>query len=209
MLEAYEALLDDDERRRADALRSPRRRRRFIVAHGAVRVILGGCLAAPPAQLRWRRGRHGKPELAGAWTGRQVNLSHSGGLAMVAVSGRRPVGVDIQRLRSGLAPERLAARYYPEPEAGFVAAAARPVERADRFFRLWARKEACVKAVGGRLMQGMILPVTGALVYDPTGALAGPLRVHDIPAPAGFRAAVALTGSHPFLVTRHTFRALG
>lgn len=174
------------------------------MAHGAVRVILGGCLAAPPGQLRWRRGRHGKPELAGAWTGRQVNLSHSGSLAMVAVSRHRPVGVDIQRLRSGLAAERLAARYYPEPEAALVTTAG-PADRADRFFQLWARKEACVKATGGRLMQGMILPVTGDLVHDPTGVLATPLRVSDVPAPAGFRAAVALAGAQPFQVTQHAY----
>lgn len=203
-LAELESLLDEDERRRLDALRRPQPRRRFIAAHGAVRVIVGGCLAAPPEQLRWRRGRHGKPGLAGAWTGRQVNLSHSGRLAVVAVCERRPVGVDIQRLPPGFDPDRLAARYFPEPEAGFVAAA-RPADRADRFVRLWARKEACVKAAGGRLMQGMILPVTRNPVCDPGGALPGPYRVRDVPAPPGFRAAVALAGAQPFRVTHHAY----
>jgi 4'-phosphopantetheinyl transferase len=205
VLAALESLLDDDERRRVAALRSPRLRRQFIAAHGAVRVIVGGCLAAPPEQIRWRRGEHGKPELAGAWTGRQVNLSHSGGLVLVAVSERRPVGVDIQHSPPRLDPARFAARFYPAPEARSVASAGEPADRADQFVRLWTRKEACVKAAGGRLMQGMALPVTDPLVHDPTGALPGHYRVRDVPAPRGFHAAVALAGAQPFQVTQHTY----
>src|SRR5436853_48947 len=70
--------LDDDERARAQALRRDTDRRRFVVAHGALRMIVGDSIGAPPAEIRWRRGVHGKPELDGRWTGVQVNLSHSG-----------------------------------------------------------------------------------------------------------------------------------
>ena len=62
-------LLDDGERERADALIYPASRRRFIAAHGAFRVILGRRLGVPPASLRWQRGPHGKPELAGPGRG--------------------------------------------------------------------------------------------------------------------------------------------
>jgi 4'-phosphopantetheinyl transferase len=208
-------LLDEDERRRLAALRRPELRRRFVAAHGAVRVIVGGCLGAPPEHIRWRAGRHGKPALAGAWTGRQVNLSHSDDLAVVAVAERRPVGVDIQRLpRPGLDVVRLAARFYPGPETRFVASASGPAARADRFVRLWARKEACVKAAGARLMAGMPLPIlagrdrlpaTGALVCDPTGTLPGHYLVRGVPVPPGFRAAVALAGDEPYRVVQHRY----
>jgi 4'-phosphopantetheinyl transferase len=214
VLAELESLLDDDERRRVEALRRPQLRRRFVAAHGAVRVIVGEYLGAAPEHIRWRTGRHGKPELAGAVTGRQVNLSHSDDLAVVAVAEQRPVGVDIQRLPPSLDVVRMAARFYPEPETRFVASARTPAAQADRFVRLWARKEACVKAAGGRLMEGMPLPVrggldrlpaTGALVCDPTGTLPGQYLVRDVPVPPGFRAAVALAGTRPYRVVRHRY----
>jgi 4'-phosphopantetheinyl transferase len=201
------AVLDDRERQRASQRCADRSRRRFVAAHGAARLIVGERLGVPPEQLRWRRGEHGKPELAGDRTGLRVSLSHSGELAMVAVAGHRPVGVDIQRLPGGLPAERLAARYFSGAEARWVAEAEGAGAQVDRLVRLWVRKEACVKAAGGRLMQGMRLPVgtagAAALVADPSRALPGPWLVNDVPAPRGFRAAVALAGAGPYRVARH------
>src|SRR5262245_57471266 len=67
--------LDEDERRRADAIAVELLRRRFVTAHGAARLILAAHLGVAPAEIRWRRGEHGKPELVGQSL--QVNLSHS------------------------------------------------------------------------------------------------------------------------------------
>ena len=81
---------------------------------------------------------------------------------------------------------------------------------AGRFARLWCRKEACVKAHGGRLAEGLHLPVhlLGPLVVrDPAGTLPGTCRVRDVPAPAGYRAAVALSGDQPFVVRWQVWRA--
>lgn len=215
VLAVLAALLDPSERERAAGLPDQPARARFVAAHGALRSIVGQWLGAPPEQLRWQRGRHGKPELTGRWTGAQVNLSHSGTLAMVAVTDRRPVGVDVQELAGvRLDPARLAERYFPGPEAESVAAAGGPARRADRLARLWTRKEACVKAAGGRLTQGLRLPVTGPpapgagrVVRDPAGPLPGPFLVRDVPAPDGFRAAVALAGVDRYRVLRHRWVA--
>jgi hypothetical protein len=51
----------------------------------------------------------------------------------------------------------------------------------------------------------MTLPVTDTLVRDSTGALPGQYRLHDVPVPPGFCAAVALAGGHPFQVNQHTY----
>jgi 4'-phosphopantetheinyl transferase len=207
VLAELEVLLDDEERERAGGMADPGARRRFVATRGVARTILAERLGAAPEQLRWQRGAHGKPELAGHWQGAQVSLSHSGELAMVAVTGRRPVGVDIQRRSDRLDARALATRYFPGPEARFVAAAGGPARQLDRLLRLWVRKEACVKAAGGRLVQGMRLPVAGGgpgvVVRDPTGTLPDPFLIRDLPVPAGFRAAVALTGAAPYRVARH------
>ena len=210
VIAGLELLLDDSERRRAGEFDRPAERRRFVAAHGAARIIIGLRLGAPPAALAWRHGPHGKPELAGAWTGAQMSLSHSGELAALAVTGTRRIGVDIQRLPTGIDVSRMSTRFYPPAETQYVLAATGPGEQAARFTRLWTRKEACVKVTGGRLVPGLMLPAAGpdqTLVSDPGGLLPGPYLVRDVPVPTGFCAAVALEGAQPYRVTRHRWPA--
>jgi 4'-phosphopantetheinyl transferase len=194
---SYREVLDDGERARAAAFASPRDRQRFTVAHGALRVLAGRELNAPPAALRWSAGRHGKPELAYPCSGLHTSLSHEAGLVAVAISGASVVGVDIARLAPGLDAVALSARFFPPDEAGHVAAGRDAGARADRFARLWARKEAVVKAAGGRLWPNLTIAVHGRDVVS-CAEPAGAHRVADVPAPAGYRAAVALAGAEPF-----------
>ena len=198
------SLLDDGERERARALAYSDSRRRFIAAHGAFRVILGRHLGVPPASLRWHVGPHGKPELA--MPGPRVSFSHSGDLAALATAPGRRVGVDIQQLLPRLEATRIAARFYPRQEAEFVASAVVPERQVARFTRLWARKEAYVKVAGGRLQPGLeqVIPPSGVVVdgVDGSGPPGGPCLVRDVPAPRGYRAAVAAEGTHAYDVIR-------
>ena len=193
-------VLDDGERARAGALRNPRDRQRFTVAHGALRILAARELGTEPAALTWIPGPHGKPGLAPPWSGLHTSLSHSGDMIAVAISAGRPVGVDIQHLVPGLDPAGLSARFFPPEEAGWVAAGPDSGARADRFAQLWARKEAVVKAAGGRLWPNLKIAVHGRDVVtcaEPQAAY----RVSDLPAPASFRAALALAGAAPFALT--------
>jgi 4'-phosphopantetheinyl transferase len=189
---ALAGMLDDEERERARAFQLDRDRRRYVAAHAAARVLLGRHLGVPPREVRWERAGGGKPTVAGV----QVNLSHSGRLAALALSRDRPVGVDVQRVRS-LDVTRMSARYYPAGEARYVAAGHAPDARRRRFFTLWARKEACLKATGGRLIPGLAVPVhrTG-VVRDGTVRYV----VRDVPVPDGYFAAVALVGPEAFRI---------
>ncbi len=192
-------VLDDGERARAAAFLGPRDRQRFTVAHGALRILAGHELEAPPAALSWAPGPHGKPVLAPPWSGLHTSLSHSGDRIAAAISTGRPVGVDIQHLVPGLEVAGLSARFFPPDEAGYVAAGRGASEQVDRFAQLWSRKEAVVKAAGGRLWPNLKIAVRGRDVVS-CAEPAGPHRVADVAAPPGFRAAVALTGAAPFAV---------
>jgi 4'-phosphopantetheinyl transferase len=195
----------------------PEHRRWFVAAHGAVRAILARHLDVPPDEIGWAYGPHGKPELAGALAparcGPHVSLSHSDGVALLAVAARR-VGVDIQRLPPRFDATGMALRYFPRAEAQYVAAAGESAAQIRRFIGLWARKEACVKVAGGRLMQGMALPVraadgpgrTGVVVHQPAAPVTGPYLVRDLAAPSGFRAAVAVEGAQGYGIARHRWR---
>ncbi|MFI2710642.1 4'-phosphopantetheinyl transferase family protein [Micromonospora sp. NPDC018662] len=193
------ALLDPDERARAAALGTPTLRDRFTVAHGALRALAGRAVGVPPGDLAWRRGRHGKPIPAGPGVGPHTSLSYSAGLVAVAISRHRPVGVDIEHLPSGRDPVGLAERFFHPAEARHVAAGTDAGERALRFTRLWVRKEAVVKAAGGRLWPNLAVPVhPGDVVacVEP----AGTYRLADLVTPSAYRMAVALPGDAPYAV---------
>lgn len=198
--------LGEQESRRADATANPADRRRYTVAHGALRLILARHLGARPGELAWRSGPHGKPELAGPWRGRtHFSLSGSGDLVLLAISAKRRVGVDLQILPSAVAAIRVARRFFPPAEAEYVVAGGRSLA-AHRFTMLWARKEACIKVYGGRLVDGMRLPARQASRFTldgRDGLLPGVLQVTDLRCPTGFRAALALEGEQLYHVARH------
>jgi 4'-phosphopantetheinyl transferase len=133
-----EALLSADERERAARLAD---RARWVVARAALRTVLARELRAPPETLRFALGAHGKPELPGAEL--RFNLSHSGDRALIAVAGAE-VGVDVERTaRRSRAVERTLT-------AGERAALTGP-DRHVELLRIWCRKEALAKALGGGL----------------------------------------------------------
>ncbi|MFD4655856.1 4'-phosphopantetheinyl transferase family protein [Kitasatospora sp. NPDC058444] len=188
-------LLDPDERARASRA-DPGLRERFTVVRGAVRQLVAARLGVHPTEPVWRYGPNGKPEPAGAG-GLRVSWSASGEVAVLALAEGRAVGVDVERLHEPRTAERMAARWFPFEEARFVAEPVDPAERAARFTMLWCRREACVKAYGGRLAQSFGVPVAGSspvLVADPGGLGAGPSRLCDVPVAGPFRAAVAVLG---------------
>ncbi|MEU4119542.1 4'-phosphopantetheinyl transferase superfamily protein [Kitasatospora sp. NPDC028055] len=190
--------LDAEERSRAERADAVRRNR-FTVVRGAVRELVAARLGIRPAEVVWRRGRYGKPEPVGAG-GLRVNWSAAEGLAVLALAEGRAVGVDVEPLREARLAERMAARWFPFEEARFVAEAAEPAERAARFTVLWCRREACVKAYGGRLAQALGVSVAGPSplsVADPGTLGAGPVGLCDVPVPEPYRAAVALLGGCP------------
>ncbi|ARI51188.1 hypothetical protein A6E92_02815 [Streptomyces sp. S8] len=208
-VESLAGLLDVRERARLETLRSAEHRRRFTVAHARTRQALGERLGLPAVRVRFRFGPHGKPGLDGDAEARDLrfSLTHSGELAVVALSRGREVGVDVEHLDPSRDPVRFAARWFPPDESAWVAGAAAQ-DRLPGCLRLWTRKEACVKATGGRLVQGLALPVGTAphpqTVKGPPG-FPGPWTVMDLPAGPAHAGAVALEGPRPFrLLERST-----
>jgi len=197
-VEPFAALLDADELRRAHSLRDERAAQRFVVAHGAVRSVLGRYLDTAGYALHWARGPNGKPYFDGPWRRWQWSLSRSGGHALLAVRLHDPVGVDLEQIRDGIRATALAGRYMPADEAAEVSG--QPDEAAQNvaYHRLLSRKEACVKAGGGRLLDGLRLGVLMPGIIEGTGAFAGQRwALRDLPAPPGFVATLATAGDRP------------
>lgn len=148
--------LSPDEQRRAARLYFARDRDHFIVARGVLRTLLGRYLNRDPGQLRFCYNPQGKPTLSresgGDWL--RFNLSHSHGLALVAVTRDREIGVDVEQIRSDLADEQIAERFFSMQEVARLRALP-PALQAEAFFNCWTRKEAYMKAQG----VGLSLPL--------------------------------------------------
>jgi Phosphopantetheinyl transferase len=140
--------------------------------------------------VSFRRGPHGKPYLNGSPL--QFNLSHSGGLALVAVS-LTEVGIDVEAARSTFDPVSLAARFLSAADAASLQALPEP-ERHDEFLRLWTRKEAALKAIGFGL---------GGLAMDLSG-----IPIHDIAPAPGYFGAVASIEPGPWTLALHPAESL-
>ena len=166
-----------------------------VVAHGAVRTVLAGYLGTAGHALRWARGPNGKPGFHGPWRQWQWSLSRSDGHALLAVCRHDPVGVDLERIRDHTPALALATRFLPADEAAAVAGQPDPLARSAVYHRLLSRKEACVKASGGRFLNGLRLSVLAPGVIEGAGPFAGQRwALRDLPAPPGYVATLATIG---------------
>lgn len=147
-----ESTLSTDESQRAARFHFPEDRSRYIVAHGSLRDILARYLRCESRELNFYTDDYGKPALKDHKL--EFNLSHSGEYALVAVTQKRKVGVDVELIRSDLEIENIASRYFSQSEVSELLAL--PSEqRVLGFFNCWTRKEAYIKAHGS----GLSLPL--------------------------------------------------
>lgn len=144
----FTTVLSSDEEDRAEEFYFERDRRRFIVGRGILRTLLSGYTGIPAAEVAFRYGMYGKPEL-GAHDGRQLhfNVAHTEALALFAFAWSGLVGIDVEHLRELPDWESIVRTCFPEDDRAKVRAAA-PEARRLEFFRAWTRQEARLKALG-------------------------------------------------------------
>ncbi len=155
--EPYYAMLSDDERNRSARFRFEKGRRRFVVARGALRELLGRYLDTDPGQIRFIYNAFGKPELHPDFGDRlRFNLAHSGDLAIIAMAPDAEVGVDVECIEG-----RGKSSYADIAQNFFSAAELDALSRVPRdlydqaFFSCWTMKEAYVKGRG----EGLAIPL--------------------------------------------------
>jgi 4'-phosphopantetheinyl transferase len=151
-VEYFATLLSTDETSRATRFHFENHRRRFIVARGTLRVLLGVHLDLPPAAVAINYGPTGKPHVAGHVPDIYFNVSHSGERALYAISRSRPVGVDIEFLTRNVDYNALSKRFFTPTELAALECCEEPT-RKTASLALWTRKEAIAKANGTGLPQ--------------------------------------------------------
>jgi 4'-phosphopantetheinyl transferase len=187
--------LSDEELARAKRIQNPEGRRSWVATRLFLRQVLARYAAGDPAALNFARRTSGKPYLPD-WPAPVpppfFSVSHTTDATLVAVSTTCEIGVDIEFVRDLPEVDALAERYLAADEAAWVQSEDGIRGRSTLFHRVWARKEAVLKALG----TGLSVPLSSFSVIgagegagaDP-GAGAGTL---DTEADAG-----AVDGASP------------
>ena len=153
---AYESLLTDEERTRAQRFMFAADRARFIIGRALARTMLTRHTGLPPREWQIVIDEHGRPEL-GRHDPRlpdlRFNLSHTDGLIACALTVGREIGVDVENVHRTVTYE-LPERFFSAREVADLRALPRD-EQDVVFFDYWTLKEAYIKARG----LGLALPL--------------------------------------------------
>jgi len=128
---------------------------RWIVARASLRRALSRYTGVRPEDIRFREGAHGKPALDGKITQLEFNLSHSSGVALIAVTRVAPVGVDVERIRNIADIDSIIRSQFSNRERAQILRIS-AADRLNAFYNCWTRKEAFIKAIGA----GLTTPLT-------------------------------------------------
>lgn len=139
--------LSADERQRADRFKDRFDSARFALARSAVRTILGRYLDTDPQALEFDYGTQGKPMLAPPHAWLSFNLSHSSDLGLLAVTAKRAIGADVEKLSPRSKLPEIARRVFTRKQLDTLNRA-----QGDAwlrvFFENWTALEAGLKARG-------------------------------------------------------------
>lgn len=146
---ALGALLSPAEQVGAESFKFDEDRNRYVIRRGLARLILSRYLEQLPAEIEFQYGAFGKPEvrLAGAGAPLYFNTSHSGEIAICAITSACPIGVDVERTREIPDTEETVRRFF-QPREVETFMALPTGSRLQAFYACWTRKEAVLKATG-------------------------------------------------------------
>jgi 4'-phosphopantetheinyl transferase len=191
------------ERARAERFYFEEDRKRFIVRHGILRMILRYYLGVGATELRFCYGWNGKPRVAHPFDNGTIffSMSSSTGLALFALTLDREIGVDIERIRNISEMDQIVERIFSLREKA-VFQKLPENQKKGAFFNCWTRKEAFVKATGDGLSRPLgkfeltVDPSEPArlLAIDGDRKSACRWSIHDLKPASGFAAAIAAEG---------------
>ena len=182
------SLLSTEEKIRAQCFYQLHDQKRFVTTRAALRRLLAQYVMESPHELCISAGQYGKPHLQ-RYPSITFNVSHAGDFALIALSTRGEVGVDIEQCHRDV--------------KGLDRYVLSPLERAlklwsdKHFIELWVTKEAILKALGfgiAEYLQAITVVPKGdgsyCIAYDrPEWAK---VSAWSIAVPADYSAAVAL-----------------
>lgn len=145
--------LSSEELARFNRYRSVSKQQQFLEARVFLKNTLSHYFSFKPNQWQFITGQYGKPALDWRLSGLQqdpqlsFNLSHTRDSLVLAVTRFNPVGIDIESLHRSRPWPKLAKRVCTKQEQADLAQLEEG-QQFSHFIKLWAYKEALLKAMG-------------------------------------------------------------
>ena len=134
----------EDELSVASRFNSELYRRNYISCHALLRLILARRLDMKPFDLTFNKGKDNKPGLT--CNSAYFNITHTAEAFAIATVKDFHVGIDLERIKPGIKIHHIIENYFSNEEKKFIFGFEK--EAINRFFLLWTRKEALLKALG-------------------------------------------------------------
>lgn len=154
-----------DEWKRAESYRQETTRRQFITGRILIRRALGFLLKTAPQEVPLEISEFGKPVLASK--GRNAfhfSIAHTQNHVFVAIAANQEIGVDLEHLRCPTRAQGVVEKFFTPNEKACLMQA-QGEEKRWLFTRIWALKEALVKAEGRGLFQSAMAKTTDTTVF--------------------------------------------
>lgn len=146
------AALTEGERAKINRLKHSKHRLRAVAMRVQLRHLLGVYLCVNPAEIVFQKAEFGKPFVPNVPI--SFSVSHSGSIALVAISLNNVVGIDVERWRELDNLSALVRRNFSSAEKTQWEEIADD-QREAVFFNIWSCKEAFIKATGRGLGMGV------------------------------------------------------
>lgn len=155
-LQEIQPTLSPDELQRAARFHFEKDRQRFVIVRGVLRDLLGCYLNLEPEKIEFTYNAYGKPSLAVQMNilDVQFNVSCSETIALIALTKKYQIGVDVEKIKIGLDLTTIVERFFSAYEVSVWRTIATDMQT-SAFFDCWTRKEAYIKARG----KGLSLPL--------------------------------------------------
>jgi 4'-phosphopantetheinyl transferase len=154
------SILSPEEIKRAKRFHFEKHRERFIITHYFLRHILSLYIGLAPSEITFYFGDHGKPYLKHDQKDIYFNLSHSDNIAILGLICHKEIGVDIEKIETK-SKMNVAKRFFNEDEYAYLLGLPKNKQNIE-FYKLWACKEAVIKALG----RGLSIPLNSFSILN-------------------------------------------
>jgi phosphopantetheine--protein transferase-like protein len=156
--------LSRNEQEKASSFKKPDDARCFVIRQGCLRLILEYYTGCEPAMIPLVTSKNGKPgmDLKSNFSELSFSLSHTGEMFVIGIRKKYGIGIDIVKMDC-LYPFRDAAAYLFNEQEKALVSGSEPAQQYKQFFRIWALKEAILKATGGSALMMKDTDVSGAI----------------------------------------------
>ena len=135
---------NDKDKSASSRLHDEQDRNTYLFCHTLLRLIISKKLNTHPSEIQLNSDGKIKPHIDGLPL--FFNISHTRNAFILALCDTFEVGVDLEEVNRELDFNSIIRRFFSASESTFILES--PEDAINRFFLIWTRKEALLKAIG-------------------------------------------------------------